>query len=114
MPGDPRSAVTKVPIKLIRETRQPLPARPGQPPRYDSEYKREGTVNLFLFVQPLAGWPQVTVTAQRTTQDFAQQRQALVAVYCPKAEGIRLVMDNLNIHTPALCTKRLTPPKPGA
>ena len=86
---------------MTSETRHPLPARPGQPTRYDSEYKREGTANLFLFVQPLRGWRQVNVTHQRTKRDFAEQMQLLVDEYFPTAERIRLVVDNLNTHTPA-------------
>ena len=89
------------PVQLTSETRHPLPARPGQPARCDSEYKREGTANLFLFVQPLRGWRQVNVTKQRTKQDFAQQMRLLVDEYFPTAERIRLVVDNLNTHTPA-------------
>lgn len=89
------------PVQLTSETRHPPPARPGQPARYDSEYKGEGTANLFLFVQPLRGWRQVNVTSQRTKQDFAQQMRLLVDQYFPTAERIRLVVDNLNTHTPA-------------
>ncbi len=105
----PQVCFDESPYQLISETRRPLAARPGQPVRYDYEYKREGTVNLFLFVQPLAGWRQVTVTARRTNHDFAQQMQALVAVYFPKAEVIRLVLDNLNTHTPAALYETFTP-----
>jgi DDE superfamily endonuclease len=89
------------PVQLTSETRHPLPARPGQPERYDCEYKREGTANLFLFVQPLRGWRHVNVTQQRTPQDFAQQMRLLVDQYFPTAERIRWVVDNLNTHTPA-------------
>jgi hypothetical protein len=89
------------PVQLTSETRHPLPARPGQPARYDSEYKREGTANLFLFVQPLRGWRQVNVTHQRTKRDFAEPMRLLVDEYFPTAERIRLVVDNLNTHTPA-------------
>ena len=89
------------PVQLTSETRCPQPARPGQPARYDCEYKREGTANLFLFVQPLRGWRHVNVTKQRTKRDFAQQMQLLVDAYFPNAERIRLVVDNLNTHTPA-------------
>ncbi len=125
----PQVCFDESPYQLIRETRQPLPARPGQPPRYDYEDKREGTVTLVLFVHPRAGWRQVTVTAQRTTQDFAQHMPALVEGYFPEAEVIRLVMDNLHTHTPAAWyetfqpaqARRLTrkleihyPPKPGS
>lgn len=83
-------------MQLISEVRQPLPIRPGQRARYDYEYRREGTTNLFLFVQPLRGWRQVNVTARRTAGDFAQQMQELVDVHFPQAEVIRLVVDNLN------------------
>ena len=103
-PDDPRYpqvGFDESPVQLTSETRHPLPARPGQPARYDSEYKREGTANLFLFVQPLRGWRHVNVTKQRTKQDFAQQMRLLVDQYFPTAERIRLVVDNLNTHTPA-------------
>ena len=103
-PDDPRwpqVCFDESPVQLTSETRHPLPARPGQPARCDSEYKREGTANLFLFVQPLRGWRQVNVTSQRTKQDFAQQMRLLVDRYFPTAERIRLVVDNLNTHTPA-------------
>ncbi|CDI04703.1 conserved hypothetical protein [Candidatus Competibacter denitrificans Run_A_D11] len=103
-PDDPRYppvCFDESPVQLTSETRHPLPAHPGQPARYDSEYKREGTANLFLFVQPLQGWRQVNVTQKRTKQDFAQPMRLLVDVYFPAAERIRLVMDNLNTHTPA-------------
>lgn len=89
------------PVQLTSETRHPLPARPGQPVPYDAEYKREGTANLFLFIQPLRGWCHVNITQQRTKHDFAQQMRLLVDQYFPTAERIRLVVDNLNTHTPA-------------
>jgi hypothetical protein len=88
-------------VQLTSERRRPLPTRPGQPACYDYEYKREGTANLFLFVQPLQGWRHVNVTTQRTKQDFAQQMRLLVDVYFPTADRVRLVVDNLNTHTPA-------------
>ncbi len=103
-PDDPRYpqvCFDESPVQLTSETRCPQPARPGQPARYDCEYKREGTTNLFLFVQPLQGWRQVNVTKQRTKRDFAEHMQQLVDVYFPNAERIRLVVDNLNTHTPA-------------
>ena len=88
-------------MQLISETRQPLPARPGQPARYDYAYRRAGTANLFLFVQPLRGWRHVNGTARRTKGDFAVQMQELVDGHFPEADVIRLVVDNLNTHTPA-------------
>jgi transposase len=97
----PQVCFDESPVQLISETRSPLPARPGQPLRYDYAYRREGTANLFLFVQPLRGWRHITVTERRTKSDFAMQMQALVDVHFPEAEVMRLVVDNLNTHTPA-------------
>lgn len=77
-PRYPQVCFDESPVQLTSETRQPLPAQSGQPARYDTEYKREGTANLFLFVQPLRGWRHVNVTAQRTKPDFAQQLRLLV------------------------------------
>jgi hypothetical protein len=100
-PRCPQVCFDESPVQLTSETRHPLPARPGHPARYDTEYKREGTANLFLFVQPLRGWRHVNVTKQRTKPDFARQMRLLVDDYFPTAERIRLVVDNLNTHTPA-------------
>ena len=84
--------------QLIQETRQPLSAQPGRPQRYDYEYARHGTRNLFLFVEPQAGWRHVQVTEQRTKLDFAQAMQWLVDEGYPEATVIRVVLDNLNTH----------------
>lgn len=103
-PYDPRYPVVcfdETPYQLISETCQPLPIRPSQPVRYDYEYQRQGTCNLFIFLQPLAGWRHVKVTQCRTKQDFAYCMQDLVDVHLPEANKIRVVLDNLNTHTPA-------------
>jgi len=84
--------------QLIAETRQPLPAQPGQPARYDFEYQRNGTRNLFMFFEPLTGKRHVEVTLRRTKQDFAHCMQWLVDVAHPEAQCIQVVMDNLNTH----------------
>lgn len=89
------------PYQLISETRPPTPAEPGQEERIDFEYKRQGTCNLFLLFQPLQGWRHITVTAQRTKLDFAEQMRELVDVHFPKATLISVVLDNLNTHTKA-------------
>ena len=86
--------------QLIGETRPPLPAQPGHPARYDYEYKRNGTRDIFLFCEPQAGWRHVAVTAQRTMEDFAHQLKWLVDERYPHAEMIRVVLDNLNTHKP--------------
>lgn len=97
------------PYQMVEETRMPLPARPGKPERYDFEYKRGGTCNLFVFFQPLKGWRKVKVTEQRTKADFAQCMRELVDDHFPLAEKIRLVADNLNIHTPAALYETFQP-----
>jgi transposase len=97
------------PYQLISETRQALPVKPGRPARYDYEYQRAGTCNLFLFVQPHVGWRQVRVTDRRTKHDFAQCMKELVDVYFPQAKVIRLVLDNLNTHTPAALYEAFEP-----
>ena len=88
-------------IQLIAEKRQPLPAKPGRPERFDYEYQRKGTRNLFLFFQPLAGWRHVKVTKQRTKIVFAHCMQYLVDDIFPDADKVVLVLDNLNTHGPA-------------
>ena len=97
-PEKPVVTFDEQPVQLISETRQPIPAQPGQRERYDYEYKREGTANVFEFFQPLAGWRHLKVTAQRTKSDFAQCLKDLVDVHFPKAKVIRVVLDNLNTH----------------
>jgi len=84
--------------QLIGEVRTPIAASPGSPRRCDSEYVRNGTANLFIFVEPLRGWRHVNVTARRTKLDFAGQMKELVDVHLPGAEKITLVIDNLNTH----------------
>ena len=87
--------------QLIKETRTPLPVQPGQLARYDFEYERICTRNLFIFVEPQAGWRHVEVTERRTPLDFAQQMKWLVDERYPEAKVIELTLDNLNTHKPA-------------
>jgi hypothetical protein len=103
-PHDPRRPVVcldETSRQLLAEARPPLPPAPGQPARHDPEYAREGVVNLFLVCEPLRGWRQVRVSAQRTRLDWAACVQDLVDVHYPAAERIVLVMDQLNTHSPA-------------
>jgi len=86
--------------QLTKEARQPISAAPGRPQRVDCEYERNGTANLFLWFEPLAGQRHVKVTDRRTTRDFAEAIRDLIESY-PDAEKIVLVMDNLNTHKPA-------------
>ena len=84
--------------QLTKETRLPLPPRPGTVAKYDYAYERNGTSNLFLLFAPLQGWRHVKVTARRTMVDFAHCLRDLVDIHFPQAETIVLVMDNLNTH----------------
>jgi hypothetical protein len=84
--------------QLIGETVQSLPAEPGQPERFDYEYVRNGTANLFMISEPLLGWRHVEVTERRTAKDLAEVLRWLVEDVHPEAEKIVLVMDNLNTH----------------
>ena len=85
-------------VQLLCQTRQPRPARFGQPRREDHEYKRNGTRNLFVFAEPKAGQRQVLVTRRRTKQDFAYAMRYLVDELYPDAACIDVVLDNLNTH----------------
>jgi hypothetical protein len=84
--------------QLIGETVQPLPAEPGQAERFDYEYVRNGTINLFMLSEPLLGWRHVEVTQRRTAQDFAEVVRWVVEDLHPNADKVVLVMDNLNTH----------------
>jgi transposase len=81
-----------------KETRCPLPAQPGSLAKYDYEYERNGTSNMFIFFAPLEAWRHVKVTDQRTMVDFAHCMRDLVDIHFPEAEKIVIVMDNLNTH----------------
>ena len=87
------------PTQLIGEVRQPIAAAPGQPERYDCEYRRNGTVNLFVFLDAHRPWRKVKVTDQRTARDFAECMRELADVHYPQAEQIRVVLDNLSTHS---------------
>jgi hypothetical protein len=108
-PRRPKVNFDETSKQLIGETRKPLPAKPGQPARYDYEYARNGTRNLFLFTEPQAGWRHIAVTDHRTMVDFAQQMQWLVDYRYPEAEVIRVILDNLNTHKPASLYEAFTP-----
>ena len=93
----------------VKEVRTPIPMKAGQPERFDNEYERNGVSSLFMFFAPLEGWRHVEVTDHRTAEDWALQIKQLIDVYYPEAEIIRLVMDNLNTHTPASLYKVFEP-----
>jgi hypothetical protein len=86
--------------QLIEETRTRIPAKPGQVERYDYEYRRHGVRNLHICFEPLAGRRQVKISERHTRQDFAHCIRWLVDEIYPEAEVIRVILDNLNSHTP--------------
>ncbi|MBX9593825.1 MAG: IS630 family transposase [Roseomonas sp.] len=101
-PADARHPVVcfdESPTQLIGETRAPIPAEPGQPERYDYEYRRNGTANLFVFLDAHRPWRHVKVTERRTAKDFAVCMRDLVDTHYPQAALIRVVLDNLSTHT---------------
>jgi transposase len=95
--------------QLVKETRVPWPAAPGQVACYDYEYERNGVANLFVHFQPLVGWRHLAVTEHRTKHDFALQMKQLVDVHFPQAIRIRVVLDNLNTHTKAALYEAFEP-----
>ena len=102
--ADPKRPVVcfdESPTQLIGEVRQPIPAAPGRIERYDCEYRRNGTANLFVFLDVHRSWRTVKVTESRTAVDFAACMRDLVDVHFPKAKRIRVVLDNLSTHSAA-------------
>jgi DDE superfamily endonuclease len=94
----PLVALDEASKQLVGEVAQPIPAGPGQPERFDYEYIRNGTANLFMISEPLLGRRHVAVTERRTAKDFAEVLRWLVEDLHPDAEKVVLVMDNLNTH----------------
>jgi transposase len=100
---DPKRPVVcfdESPTQLIGEVRRPISATPGQLERYDCEYRRNGTANLFVFLDAHRSWRKVKVTDQRTACDFAQCMRDLVDLHYPQADLVRVVLDNLSTHSP--------------
>jgi hypothetical protein len=103
-PHDPKCPVVcldETSKQLIAETRVPIAAKPGRPIRYDYEYERNGTANLFMLFAPLEGWRHVEVTDRHTALDYAKLLKELSDQHFPDAARIVLVQDNLNTHKPA-------------
>lgn len=97
-PRHPKVCFDEKSKELHAEKRRPIRMRLGQPTKQDYEYKRNGTRNLFVFVEPQAGFRHVLITRRRTKLDFAYAMRYLVDVLYPKAEWIDVVLDCLNTH----------------
>ncbi len=108
-PKRPQVCLDEASKQLVGEVTQPIPAGPGQPERFDYEYVRNGTANLFMLSEPLAGWRHVAVTERRTAKDYAEVLRWLAEDVHPEAEVIVLVQDNLNTHTPAALYEAFPP-----
>jgi transposase len=99
-PKRPVVCFDESPTQLIGEVREPIPAKPGHLERSDCEYRRNGTANLFIFLDAHRSWRKVKVTDRRAAQDFAACMRELSDVHFPEAEKIRVVLDNLSTHSP--------------
>jgi hypothetical protein len=100
-PNRPLVCLDETSKQLIAETRAPIKMKKGQKARFDYEYERNGTANLFMMFAPLEGWRHVKVTDRHTAVDYAGALKDLADIHFPKAKKIVLVQDNLNTHTKA-------------
>lgn len=108
-PVRPVVCMDEKPYQLLGHVRDPLPMRPGDNQKIDSEYVRCGTCSIFAFVEPLGGRHHTSVREHRTALDWANEIKYLVDVMYPDAEKIILVMDNLNTHKVASLYKAYLP-----
>jgi hypothetical protein len=100
-PDMPLVCLDEASKQLIAETRAPIKMKEGRPARFDYEYERNGTANLFMMFAPLEGWRHVKVTDRHTAVDYAHALKDLADVHFLNAKKIALVQDNLNTHTKA-------------
>jgi len=108
-PQRPVVCFDETPRQLIGESRVPVIAKPGRRARFDYEYVRNGTANVFVFLDAHQAWRHAKVTDRRAAGDFAECMRDLVDRHYPKAECIRVVMDNLSTHTPAALYETFNP-----
>ena len=108
-PMRPVVCMDEKPYQLLGDAREPLPMRPGNDRKTDSEYVRKGTCSIFAFVEPLGGKHHASVHEHRTAIDWALEIRYLADEMYPDAEKIILVMDNLNTHKPASLYKAFPP-----
>lgn len=111
-PPDPKRPVIcfdETPRQLIGEARVPVRPEPGKRARYDYEYVRNGTANVFMFVDIHRPWRHAKVTDRRACTDFAECMRDLVDIHYPDAERIRVVLDNLSAHTPSALYQTFAP-----
>ncbi|MCK4275627.1 MAG: IS630 family transposase, partial [Phycisphaerae bacterium] len=97
-PSRPLVCLDEASKQLLAETRKAIAVEPGKPKRLDAEYRRCGTVSVFMLSAPLEGRRHVRVREQRTRKDFAEVIRELCDELYPNVERIVLVMDQLNTH----------------
>jgi len=100
-PAIPVVCLDETSKQLVSETRVPIPMQEGRPARFDYEYERHGTANLFMMFAPLEGWRHIKVTDRHTAVDYARALKDLSDIHFPNAQKVALVQDNLNTHTKA-------------
>lgn len=97
------------PKQMIKETRLPMPMKPGQDAREDYEYERCGVANIFLASEPLNGKRYIEVTERKTKTDWAKFIKQIADDWYKNATKITLVMDNLSTHKPAALYEAFEP-----
>jgi hypothetical protein len=113
-PDIPLICMDEQPIQLINEVRTPLPAGPNCVERYDYEYQRNGTANVFMFTEPLDGWRKVSVRQKKKKEDWAVEIRSLMTEDYPNADQVILVCDNYNTHTIGALFKTFAPEEASA
>jgi hypothetical protein len=102
------------PIQLIKEVRTPLPAGPNHIEKYDYEYQRNGTANVFMFTEPLNGWRKVSIREKKKKEDWAMEIRSLLTDCYPETDRVILVCDNYNTHTIGALFKTFAPEEASA
>jgi hypothetical protein len=97
-PNIPLVCMDEQPCQLIKETRTVIPPKPFKPQRVDYEYERNGTANVFMFVEPLGAWRHMNIREHKTAIDWAHEIKELLEAHYPQVPMVRLVCDNLNTH----------------
>jgi len=100
-PSVPVICTDEQPVQLIEEKRNPIETCPGQPRRYDYEYKRNGTAEIFMFTEPSGGFGSVSVREHKTGSDRAYEVKEVIGKNYPDADKIILICDNYSAHKAA-------------
>ena len=100
-PKHPLVCMDEMPKQLLMDTRERLPLQPGDPERFDYEYKRGGVADLFMLFEPLAGKRHIEITDRRRRVEWAEVMRIVSDELYPHAEKIVVVLDNLNTHVGA-------------